>query len=686
MKRSIIFTYILISTSLSVFCQDSQDSIAYRVQHLQEIVVKAPHLAIEDDHICAYPSAQQRKHARSGYDVLNSMMIPGLMVDCQKREVTSPFGAVRLYIDGRPADAQEIQTLRAKNIQKVEYYDLPTGKFANDNASINFVMKNPTEGGYTQLDAMQGVGYLQGDYNFITKYATPKYNFNVWGGYRLEDPKEKLTESEHYNFPTEPLTKSVVCDDISHRNDHAYGAASVSHSDNKTTWMLRAGIDKDWSKKAIENGTVTYSSLFPNAKLSDKVTNDNLKTSLYFYFLNRISTSQYIEVEANAYYANTNFNQNYSESDENIISSADDDYYYANVKALYGHSFKNNHNLTITLNEFYRNSRSEYTLPSYLVQKLYSSETVLFANYSKRWKNGWMFSITPGISYQIYQLKGEEAVGHLNPRLNAMASYMRNDGHRLQFLFALGNTYPTLNTVNNATLQLDRLMIRRGNPKLGNATLLQPRVTYTVSKPKWSLSATLQYLYINHLITNSYSIENGKIINSYADATRYHRPSLDLSLVFKPSEQFNLKFDGGYKHTRLCGLVSESQNTCWGNLYAEIYLGDFLIQPFVATPQKDIVSNQVLWETPWMYGISGKWSRNVFSAELQVNNLFLSGQETKGVLDADVYRLITSSVDANYNAYATLKLSYTFEYGKKVGRSPKYQTGRGESTIIEGRY
>ena len=415
MKRYIIFTYILISTSLSVFGQDSQDSIAYRVQHLQEIVVKAPHLAIEDDHICAYPSAQQRKHARGGYDVLNSMMIPGLMVDCQKREVTSPFGMVSLYVDGRPADVQEVQTLRAKDIHKVEYYDLPTGKFANDNASINFVMKKPAEGGYTQLDAMQGVGYLQGDYNFITKYATPKYNFNVWGGYRLEDPKEKLTESEYYNFPTEPLTKSVVCDDISHRNDHAYGAASISHSDNKTTWMLRAGIDKDWNKKAIEDGTVTYSSLFPNATLTDKVTNDNLKTSLYFYFLNRLSASQYVEVEANAYYANTNFNQNYSESDENIISSADDDYYYANVKALYGHSFKNNHNLTITLNEFYRNSRSEYTLPSYHVQKLYSSETVLFANYSKRWKNGWMFSITPGISYQIYQLKGEEAVGHLNP-------------------------------------------------------------------------------------------------------------------------------------------------------------------------------------------------------------------------------------------------------------------------------
>ena len=395
MKKLIIFTYILIGTSLSVF---GQDSIAYRVQHLQEIVVKAPHLTIEDDHIMCLPSAQQRKHARSGYDVLNSMMIPGLMVDCQKREVTSPFGMVSLYVNGRLADAQEIQTLRAKDIQKVEYYDLPTGKFANDNASINFVMKNPTEGGYTQLDAMQGVGYLQGDYDFITKYATPKYNFNVWGGYRLEDPKEILTESEFYNFPTNPLIKNVACDDISHRNDHAYGAASVSHSDNKTTWMLRGGIDKDWSKKSVEDGTITYSSRFPTATLSEKVTNNNLKTSLYLYFLNRLSASQYVVVEANAYYANTNFDQNYSESDETIISSADDDYYYANVKALYGHAFQNNNSLTITLNEFYRNSQSKYTLPSYLVQNLYSSETVLFANYSKRWENGWMYSFTPGIS------------------------------------------------------------------------------------------------------------------------------------------------------------------------------------------------------------------------------------------------------------------------------------------------
>ena len=52
MKKLIIYTFILFSTCLSVF---GQDSIAYREQHLQEIIVKAPHFTIEDDHIMCIP-------------------------------------------------------------------------------------------------------------------------------------------------------------------------------------------------------------------------------------------------------------------------------------------------------------------------------------------------------------------------------------------------------------------------------------------------------------------------------------------------------------------------------------------------------------------------------------------------------------------------------------------------------
>ena len=37
-------------------------------------------------------------------------------------------GAVTLYIDGRKVDYREVQSLRPRDIEKVEYFDVPTGK------------------------------------------------------------------------------------------------------------------------------------------------------------------------------------------------------------------------------------------------------------------------------------------------------------------------------------------------------------------------------------------------------------------------------------------------------------------------------------------------------------------------------------------------------------------------------
>ena len=38
---------------------------------------------------------------------------------------------------------------------------MPTGKYANDKAVMNYIVKTYTSGGYTQVDALQGVGYLR---------------------------------------------------------------------------------------------------------------------------------------------------------------------------------------------------------------------------------------------------------------------------------------------------------------------------------------------------------------------------------------------------------------------------------------------------------------------------------------------------------------------------------------------
>lgn len=128
---------------------------------LGEVEVKGSSFIRQKDRVLIIPDKQQVKHAFTGYDLLSNLMIPGIDVDRKKGVVATMGGAVTLYIDGRKVDYREVQSLRPRDIEKVEYFDVPTGKYAGDVASINCITRKWKSGGYVSLDANQTIGYLQ---------------------------------------------------------------------------------------------------------------------------------------------------------------------------------------------------------------------------------------------------------------------------------------------------------------------------------------------------------------------------------------------------------------------------------------------------------------------------------------------------------------------------------------------
>ena len=137
------------------------DSVSKNVQ-LKEVVVAGDMAKREVDHIDCIPTPKQRKHAHSGFELIKNMIFAGVNVDIENGVITTPAGTATLYINGGKASVREITSLRPKDILRVEYYDMPTGKYANDKSVINYIVKTYTSGGYTQVDALQGVGYLRG--------------------------------------------------------------------------------------------------------------------------------------------------------------------------------------------------------------------------------------------------------------------------------------------------------------------------------------------------------------------------------------------------------------------------------------------------------------------------------------------------------------------------------------------
>ena len=658
-----------------------------QTKELDEVVVKASYLTREDDHILAIPTKEQRKHAVTGYDLLNNLMIPGVSVERSTGSVTTPSGAATLYIDGRKVDFREVQSLRPKDIARVEFFDVPTGKYAKDAYAINIVMKPLNNGGYTQLDASQGIGYLNGDYNLVSKFVTGTKSLNIWAGYSLENPKSSMNENEVFNFPDYQLNRQQFYNNAGNRHTEEYVQASISNRGKKYIWMFRCGMAWNDIRNNVNNGMTDYwqtkASVKDGSILNINSRNKSYRPSVYFYGLHTFSDTKSLDYVFDGYYSRNNYNRFYNEDDKSFHSLVKEDYCYVKANANYSMAFSHRNRLAFSLFEFIRISDSEYTGTSTYNQNLHSSETILFADYSQR-LGRFFFDINPGLSFLTYRLKGMESINHLTPRLQTRAAYKIDKVQQLQFTFALGNTYPRITTINNVEQQIDPIIILKGNPDMDNSILLNPRLSHTVNLNKFALQTGVSYFYQNHSIISDYYIRDGHLISTFRDDCIYHRPSADISMTYKPSGSLNMKLSGQWiEHLVRGGTEHRSLSSISGSAMVNYYIQDFSFSVSLATPSQDLIDCQICRKTFWQYQLSAMWKHGNWAIEANANNLFMMKNNIVDELSTPYYSFKQINQSRSYNQYATLKIVYSFDYGKKTSQTPDYEHKNSESAILK---
>lgn len=680
---------IMMSLCLHVTYAQKPDTTKTFIQgkELDEVVVKSSYLTREGDHILAIPTQEQRKHAVTGYDLLSNLMIPGVSVERSTGSVTTPNGAATLYIDGREVDFREVQSLRPKNVSRVEYFDVPNGKYAKDAYAINIIMKPLNNGGYTQLDASQNVGYLYGDYNLISKFVTGTKSFNLWAGYSLENPKSSMDENETFIFPDYQMNRLQYYNNADNRQTEEYVQASISNRGRKYIWMLRGGMAWNASKNGVNNGMTEYwktAAAIKNGSILDINTrNKSYRPSVYFYGLHTFSNTKSLDYVFDGYYSRNDYDRLYNDDNVSFRSLVKEDYYYIKANANYSMAFSHRNRLAFSLYEFMRISDSEYIGTSAYNQNLHSSETILFADYSQR-LGSFFFDINPGLSFLTYRLEGMKSINHLTPRLQARATYRIDKVQQLQFMFALGNTYPRINTINNVEQQIDPIIILKGNSNMDNSILLNPRLSHTLNFNKFALQTGVSYFYQNHSIISDYYIRDGHLISTFRDDCIYHRPSADMSITYKPSGTLNMKLSGQWvKHLVRGGAEHRNLSAFSGTAMINYYVRDFSFGASIASPARDLIDSQISRKTFWRYQLSVMWNHGNWAIEANANNLFMMKNNIVDELSASYYSFKQIDQSRSYNQYANLKIVYSFDYGKKTSKSPDYKHQNSESAILK---
>ena len=685
--KTLFVTIMCLCFNVSYAQKPDTTKTSIQAKELDEVVVKASYLTREDDHILAIPTKEQRKHAVTGYDLLNNLMIPGVSVERSTGSVTTPSGAATLYIDGRKVDFREVQSLRPKDIARVDFFDVPTGKYAKDAYAINIVMKPLNNGGYTQLDASQGIGYLYGDYNLVSKFVTGTKSLNIWAGYSLENPKSSMNENEVFNFPDYQLNRQQFYNNAGNRHTEEYVQASISNRGKKYIWMLRGGMAWNDIRNNVNNGMTDYWQTKALVKdgsiLNINSRNKSYRPSVYFYGLHTFSDTKSLDYVFDGYYSRNDYNRFYNEDDESFHSLVKEDYYYVKANANYSMAFSHRNRLAFSLFEFMRISDSEYTGTSIYNQNLHSSETILFADYSQR-LGRFFFDINPGLSFLTYRLKGMEPINHLTPRLQTRAAYKIDKVQQLQFTFALGNTYLRINTINNVEQQIDPIIILKGNPDMDNSILLNPRLSHTLNLNKFALQTGVSYFYQNHSIISDYYIRDGHLISTFRDDCIYHRPSADISMTYKPSGSLNMKLSSQWiEHLVREGTEHRNLSSISGSAMVNYYIQDFSFSVSLATPSQDLIDSQISRKTYWQYQLSAMWKHGNWAIEANANNLFMMKNNIVDELSAPYYSFKQINQSRSYNQYATLKIVYSFDYGKKTPQTPDYEHKNSESAILK---
>ena len=173
---------------------------------LKGVTVEAARVVEKVDRQIIFPTKEQVKTASNGYDLLDNMSLPTIIVNRAERKVLSlKGGEVQIRINDVKASMQDVLALQPDEVTKVEFINVPGLKYGDSNldAVINYQVRRRYAGYVGGVSTMQGTkaGFNNSDGYF--KYNVKKSEFSINYSFSYRSVKERSNESlGTYHLPT----------------------------------------------------------------------------------------------------------------------------------------------------------------------------------------------------------------------------------------------------------------------------------------------------------------------------------------------------------------------------------------------------------------------------------------------------------------------------------------------------
>lgn len=640
---------------------EPNDSISRSIQ-LDEVTIVASNVSRVDNHLVIYPNTQQKKSSNSGYTVLKRLMIPGFIIDSQSNTTEAMGMPVSFYINGQQADSKDIQMIRPKDIEKIEYHDNPSGKYAKDKIAVNFILKQYKTGGYFQVDGLQTIGYTHGDYNIATSVNHNNTTYSLFAGsdyYNVSDNMSNISENCILsNQSIDRLSNSV--EDYSRHSEYLQFRFQHQKAGRYIVGKLSL-INKNTPRNKVDGAVQTVNNSSDFTMSTDQ---KSLSPKLDLTGTIPISKTQNFTFGLHGTYSRNLYNRTYLEQKFETDSYESENAGSFQLSAIYN-LFKGKHSFSAELFDYHNMWDAQYEGSHPLKQSLWKNESLAFLSYNYAFTPKFSLRTRVGMDWLQYRLQNCENYSKLHPRLSINLQYRLKAG-MLLWSSSYNNSNYGMDIINQARIGINPYLIQTGNPDLKSGRTLNSYLYYSGQIKKLGLSAIVQYKLEQDPVVHNYYAQDDYIVKSFINSGNIHYYSAILAASYKFNKIFSLSGDMRYNYTSVNSVNVFGSHNLTGNLNANIYLGDFSISPFVNFRNKVVNTTSLdIVETPINYGLECTFSKGNFFAELNVLSPFTNRIFRKTYLN-ELYRYYSEEDLRTSSQFCNIKLAYTFDFGYKT--------------------
>ena len=638
---------------------------------LGEVVVKGSSFIRKDDHVLVIPDKQQVKHASTGYDLLYNLMIPNIEVNKRTGTVSTFGGEVSLYINGEKADYRDVQSLRPRDIENVEYYDVPTGKYANDVAAINYIVKKRQSGGYIFADGKQTIGYMAGDYNIGGKVAHDNTSYSFWGGHTMQKYKGSIVDkNETILFPDYTVYRNRETTAGNYRNNQQYMQFKVSNVNKKRNLSAQIALVRNETPSDENYGLLDYSGHYTySTRSTDSKQEQNLSPSLRLFGDFNIGKNQTLEFTAKGSYTQNDYTRQYTENENNSLSDVKEDLYSFNFSANYNIKLQHQNSFGIDIRHYHNITSSTYAGDYSSWQHLWTGESMFMLNYSQRFGKHFTMILRPGLSWMNYKLHTEDVRRYCSLKTSSRFSYQFNKKQQLALTADAGVNQPDISYMNNVDQTVDFLQIKRGNPFLDDMQLYNISLLYNGVFGKLNVVGGPGYSIYTHNVSPIYYLEGDKLIGSYRSDGNIYGLGIILNISYHVTDNLRTKLAFKYLNVQTRKNYNINLDSYSAILDINYFLKDFSINLFGKIPTEKIeTSTLIVSKSPATYGASVSWSHKGWYIEAGTENPFTRHSRYREHADYGVYQYNQVQTSRIYQRTGYVKLAYTFDFGRKTSR------------------